>query len=98
MVVYKGEYYRVRYPREGYESKGFVQYLKDGEVTEEKELRHDYYWPQDGIIVEGTEELGEGMTLPENDVKFIPAQKVTNTTTETVKAKIEKERPSAYNP
>ena len=38
------------------------------------------------------------MTLPENDVKFIPAQKVTNTTTETVKAKIEKERPSAYNP
>lgn len=97
-VVYKGEYYRVRYPREGYESKGFVQYLKDGEVTEEKELRHDYYWPQDGIIVEGTEELGEGMTLPENDVKFIPAQKVTNTTTETVKAKIEKERPSAYNP
>lgn len=97
-VVYKGEYYRVRYPREGYESKGFVQYLKDGEVTSEKELRHDYYWPQEGIIVEGTEELGEGMTLPENDVKFIPAQKVTNTTTETVRAKIEKERPSAYNP
>lgn len=97
-VIYKGEYYRVRYPREGYESKGYVQYLKDGEVVGEKELRHDYYWPQEGIIVEGTEELGEGMTLPENDVKFIPAQKVTNTTTETVKAKIEKERPAAYNP
>lgn len=97
-VVYKGEYYRVRYPREGYESKGFVQYLKDGEVVGEKELRHDYYWPQEGIIVEGVEELGEGMTLPENDVKFIPAQKITSTTTETVKAKIEKERPSAYNP
>lgn len=97
-VIYKGEYYRVRYPREGYESKGYVQYLKDGEVVDEKQLRHDYYWPQEGIIVEGTEELGEGMTLPENDVKFIPAQKITNTTTETVRAKIEKERPSAYNP
>lgn len=97
-VVYKGEYYRVRYPREGYESKGYVQYLNGEELVSEKEIRHDYYWPQDGIIVEGTEELGEGMTLPENDVKFIPAQKVTNTTTETVKAKIEKERPSAYNP
>lgn len=97
-VIYKGEYYRVRYPREGYESKGYVQYLENGEVVEEKELRHDYYWPQSGIIVEGIEDLGEGMTLPENDVKFIPPQKVTSTTTETVRAKIEKERPSAYNP
>ena len=97
-VIYKGEYYRVRYPREGYESKGYLQYLENGEVVEEKELRHDYYWPQEGIIVEGTEELGEGMTLPENDVKFIPAQKVTSTTNETVRAKIEKERPAAYNP
>lgn len=97
-VVYKGEYYRVRYPREGYESKGYVQYLQNGELVEEKEIRHDYYWPQDGLIVEGTEELGEGMTLPENDVEFIPPQKVTTTTTETVRAKIEKQRPSAYNP
>lgn len=97
-VIYKGEYYRVRYPREGYESKAYLEYLENGEVVEEKELRHDYYWPQEGIIVEGTEELGEGMTLPENDVKFIPPQKVTGTTNETVRAKIEKERPSAYNP
>lgn len=97
-VIYKGEYYRVRYPREGYESKAYLQELENGEVVEEKELRHDYYWPQEGIIVEGTEELGEGMTLPENDVKFIPPQKVTGTTNETVRAKIEKERPAAYNP
>ena len=97
-VIYKGEYYRVKYPREGYESKGYIQYIVHGEVVEEKEIRHDYYWPQEGIIVEGVEELGEGMTLPENDVKFIPPQKITTTTTETVRAKIEKERPSAYNP
>lgn len=97
-VIYKGEYYRVRYPREGYESKGYVQYLQNGELVEEKEIRHDYYWPQEGLIVEGTEELGEGMTLPENDVEFIPPQKVTTTTTETVRAKIEKQRPTEYNP
>ncbi len=97
-VIYKGEYYRVRYPREGYESRGYVQYYMNDELVEEKEIRHDLYLPQDGIIVEGTAELGEGMTLPENDVEFIPPQKVTTTTTETVRAKIEKERPSAYNP
>ena len=97
-VIYKGEYYRVRYPREGYESKGYVQYYEDDELVSEKEIRHDKYLPQEGIIVEGTAELGEGMTLPENDVEFIPPQKVTSTTTETVRAKIEKERPSAYNP
>ncbi len=97
-VIYKGEYYRVRYPREGYESKGYLQYLQNGEVVEEKELRHDFYYAQDGIIVQGVNELGEGMTLPENDVQFIPPQKVTTTTTETVRAKIEKQRPSAYNP
>lgn len=97
-VIYKGEYYRVRYPREGYESKGYVQYYQNDELVEEKEIRHDMYLPQEGIIVEGTAELGEGMTLPENDVEFIPPQKVTSTTTETVRAKIEKERPAAYNP
>ena len=97
-MLYKGEYFRVRSPREGYESKAFLQQIKDGEVQSETEIRHDYYLPQDGIIVEGANELGEGMTLPENNVTFIPPQKVTQTTTETVRAKIEKENPSAYNP
>ena len=97
-VIYKGEYYRVRYPREGYESKGYVEYLLNGEVVEEKQIRHDFYWPQDGLIVEGSQELGEGMSLPENDVEFIPPQKVTTTTTQTVRAKLEKQRPSQYNP
>ena len=97
-VLYKGEYYRVRYPREGYESKGYTQYYKDNELINEEEIRHDIYLPQEGIIVEGTADLEEGMTLPENNVEFIPPQKVATTTTETVRAKIEKERPSAYNP
>ncbi len=97
-VLYKGEYHRLKYPREGYESKGYVQYLKDGKVVKEKLVRHDYYYPQSGLIVEGKETLGEGMTLPASNVKRIPAQKVTSESEERIKNKIEKLSPSEYNP
>ncbi len=97
-VMYKGEYYRQKYPKEGYESKAYIQYFKDGELTEEKEIRHDFYQPQSGIVIEGTEDLGEGMTLPKNDVKIISPQKDTKASTETIKKRIENDRPSQYNP
>ncbi len=97
-VLYKGEYYRQKYPKEGYESKGYIQYYKNGELVEEKQIRHDYYQPQSGIVIEGTEDIGEGMKLPKNDVKIIPPQKDTKVSSEIVKKRIENERPSAYNP
>ena len=97
-VLYQGEYYRQKYPKEGYESKAYIQYYKDGELVSEKEVRHDFYYPQNGIVIEGAEELGEGMTLPKNDVKIIPPQKESKTSTENVRKRIESERPSAYNP
>lgn len=97
-VLYKGEYHRLKYPREGYESKGYVQYLKDGEVVNEKMIRHDFYWPQNGVIIEGEEEIGEGMYIPPSDVKIIPAQKITEASSENIKNKLEKTNPSAYNP
>ena len=75
-VLYKGEYYRLKYPKQGYESKGYIQYYKDGNLIEEKMIRHDHYQPQMGIIIEGSEEIEEGMTLPSNGVKFIPPQKI----------------------
>ena len=74
-VLYKGEYYRLKYPKQGYESKGYLQYFENGKLVEEKEIRHDHYQPQMGIIIEGTESLAEGMSLPANSVKFIPPQK-----------------------
>lgn len=86
-VLYKGEYYRLKYPQEGYESKGYIQYVKNGEVIKEKEIRHDHYPAQNGIIVEGSNELGEGMTLPPTNVKYISPQKVTKTTLENAKKK-----------
>lgn len=86
-VLYKGEYYRLKYPQEGYETKGYLEYVKDGEVVKEKEVRHDHYQPQGGIIVEGNNELGEGMTLPASNVKYISAQKVNKKTYENAKKK-----------
>ena len=97
-VVYKGEYHRIKYPREGYESKAYLQILQGEEVIDEREIRHDYYWPQDGIIVEGTEEVTEGIILPQNNVKFIPPQQVSDEQTSTVRARLEKDNPAAFNP
>ena len=86
-VLYKGEYYRLKYPIEGYESKGYVQYYKDGQLIEEKLIRSDRYLPQNGIIVEGTYSLEEGMSLPSSVVKYIPPQKVTQSTIDSAKAR-----------
>lgn len=84
-VIYKGEYYRLKYPQEGYESKGFLQYYKNGKLIEEKEIRHDNYMPQNGVIIEGNGTLEEGMVLPTSNVKYINPQKVTKETEENAK-------------
>lgn len=70
-VLYKGEYYRLKYPCEGYEAKAFKEYYKDGKLIDREEIRHEKYQPQDGIIIEGTQELPEGFVLPEQTVEFI---------------------------
>ena len=87
LVLYKGEYFRLKYPQEGYESKGYIEYYKNGEKISEKEIRHDKYLPQNGIIVEGTYNLEEGMTLPENSVKYISPQKVSKENEKNARAK-----------
>ena len=70
-VLYKGEYYRLKYPCEGYEAKAFKEYYRDGKLIDREEIRHEKYQPQDGIIIEGTQELPEGFVLPEQTVEFI---------------------------
>ena len=86
-VLYKGEYYRLKYPQEGYETKGYVQYVKNGEIIEEKQIRHDHYPSQNGIIVQGDSTLEDGMTLPDNSVKYIGPQKITKDVTERAKVR-----------
>lgn len=55
-ITYKGEYYRLKYPQNGKECKGYLLYYKDGELIDQKEVRHVYYQGQEGIIMEGTED------------------------------------------
>lgn len=73
-VLYKGEYYRLKYPCEGYEAKAFKEYYKNGKLVDREQIRHEKYQPQDGIIIEGTQELPEGFVLPKQDVEFIEPQ------------------------
>ena len=98
-ITYLGEYLRIRYPREGYHSKAYIDYYKDGQLIGEKLIRDEYYWPQKGIVMEGTETLGEGMVLPENEVEIIPPQETsTNANEISVKKKIKQLNPSNLNP
>jgi len=98
-VTFKGEYLRLKYPQEGYEAKAYLQrFSKDGVLLEEIEIRHETYQPQEGIIIEGTEDLYEGITLPENKVKFIPPQSTSNTNKNNVSNKISGSNSEKYNP
>ena len=93
-ITYAGEYLRIRYPREGYHSKGYLCYYKNGELISEKLIRDEIYKPQKGIVMEGTETLGEGMVIPENEVEIIPPQEgATKLTEVSVKRKISQQNP-----
>ena len=97
-IIYQGEYYRLKYPKEGYESKAYVDHYERGELVSEREIRHDFYYPQEGIIMEGTEEVTDGITIPPNTVTFIPPQEQTETSMQNVRVKISRENPSNLNP
>ena len=86
-VLYKGEYYRLKYPQEGYETKGYIQYYQNGVLIEEKLVRHDIYNSQQGIIVEGIYDLEEGMSIPNTNVKYLSPQNITSKTIENAKKK-----------
>ena len=98
-VTFKGEYLRLKYPQEGYEAKAYLQhYSSDGTLLDEKLIRHEIYQPQEGVIIEGTEEVYDGVTLPDNNVKFIPRQTTSQTNGDNVNNKIKGEHGEKYNP
>lgn len=97
-VMFKGEYYRLKYPQEGYKSKAYLDYYKNGEKIGEKLLREEVYKPQEGIIIEGAEDVYEGITLPKNNVKFIPPQEDTSVSENNVEQKLKDQNPSNLNP
>lgn len=98
-VTFKGEYLRLKYPQEGYEANAYLQHFsKDGTLLDEVLIRHEIYLPQEGIIIEGTEDTYEGITLPKNDVKFISPQSSSSTNKDNVSNKISGENNEKYNP
>ena len=70
-VLFKGEYFRISYPKDGYEAKAYLQKFKDGELLEEKEIRHEVYQPQKGIVIEGVEDIPAGITPIDTGVEII---------------------------
>lgn len=73
-VLFEGEYYRLSYPREGYEANGYLQKYVDGQMVEETLIRHEIYQPQNGIVVEGVDILPKELKAIESDVELIEPQ------------------------
>jgi vancomycin resistance protein YoaR len=67
-VLFKGEYYRLSIPKDGYEVKAYLGKYKDGELIEESLIRHEIYQPQNGLVVEGVETPPENLKPIESDV------------------------------
>ena len=61
-VLFKGEYFRLSYPKDGYEAKAYLQKYLNDELIEESEIRHEIYQPQKGVVIEGAEKAPDGIT------------------------------------
>lgn len=70
-VLFKGEYFRLTYPREGYEAVSYLQTYKDGKLIDERKIRHEIYKPQNGIVIEGVEDVPAGMETIDSGVEII---------------------------
>lgn len=97
-VIYKGEYYRLNYPREGYEAKAFKEVYQDGKLISREQIRHEKYQPIDGKIVEGAKTPPEGYVIPPNDVEFIKPERPKNQTVSNVVNNVKKNNPIQFNP
>lgn len=66
-IMFKGEYFRTKYPKDGYEAKAYLEYFIDGKFSHKKQIRHSVYDSQQGVVYEGCDTLPEGMTLPKEN-------------------------------
>ena len=74
-VLFKGEYFRLSNAKDGYEAKSYLQKFKDGVMIEEQELRTEIYKAQMGVVIEGVEDLPDGVNPIDNGVKiYTPTQ------------------------
>lgn len=72
-ITYKGEYFRLSYPKEGYEAKGYLEKYINGEFVSKEMVRHEIYEPKQGIVYEGVKEPPKD-TQVESETQVIPPQ------------------------
>lgn len=70
-VLFKGEYFRISYSKDGYEAKSYLQKYLGDKLIEEKMIRHEIYLAQRGVVIEGVEELPAGVSPIDNGVKIV---------------------------
>lgn len=58
-IKYKGEFYRVRSPRKGFEVNAYLQKYCDGKLVCEKLIRNEIYAAQKGVVYEGVMEKSD---------------------------------------
>lgn len=70
-VLFKGEYFRISYSKDGYEAKSYLQKYLNDTLIEEKLIRHETYLAQRGVVIEGVEDLPAGVSPIDNGVKIV---------------------------
>lgn len=97
-VIYKDTYFRINYPKEGYEAKGYLEKYKDGVLIDKKLIRHEIYEPQKGLVIEGAVEKPKDKEIYDNGVSPIPPQIESETSAEYIQEVINLISPPMYNP
>ena len=67
-VVFEGEYFRLNYPKDGYEAKSYLQKYLNNTLVSEEEIRHEIYQPQRGVVIEGATPPPDGVKPIDNGV------------------------------
>lgn len=70
-VLFKGEYFRISYPKDGYIAKAYLQKYLNGELVDETLIRHETYLAQRGVVIEGVDDLPAGVSPIDSGVKVI---------------------------
>ncbi len=100
-VMYEGELFRLKYPKQGYEAVGYLDYYKNGKLINSKLIRSERYEPTRGIVIEGATPAEKGMQFNNGGVKVLPPQPTEVAAVEDIAeviAVIKRQNPTNYSP
>lgn len=73
-VLFKGEYFRISYSKDGYIAKAYLQKYLNGKLVDETLIRHETYLAQRGVVIEGVDDLPAGVSPIDNGVKVVSGE------------------------